>query len=471
MIEFKNLHDRFLMHQAFMAAAAAAAAINFNSSSTSNSSADNLDISSLSSSSSTSSSNAMIAAAAFLNSQLQFQQQRDEDYSTSLSSYSNSSPTLFQSSSSISSSPNLSSPNQNNPKKTLLAKSRTGLSRDSDDDESDEEIDLDDDINGLGSTSSINNRKHPLNDYDLNDSKRFKASDQHNHQHQQSFFPHHHHKRKYSQSTEDTLLQTENHKRHSPCLTASSHGRKASSFLISDILGLDTSVTETTVPSHQEEINSNEKLIQQYQNTIKHSYYSAFINATAGLASNSSAGLPTMLTDFQRNVVTNSGLLLSNNETKVTATNKLKQETPAVSPIQIVAPTQFESRKQPISSAATPTSPISNKLPVTNTESTSITKPAKSSILSSLEQLTRNQFQDEICIKTKCLNSSSAQSKKSESTKKTETDSIKSVDQDVKNEKTTKANLNAAALPAWVFCTRYSDRPSAGKVIFIFRSL
>ena len=49
--------------------------------------------------------------------------------------------------------------------------------------------------------------------------------------------------------------------------------RKASSFLISDILGLD-SVNKTN------EINS-EHFLQQYQNSLKQSYFSSLVNAAS----------------------------------------------------------------------------------------------------------------------------------------------------------------------------------------------
>jgi hypothetical protein len=389
MIELKNLHDRFLMHQAFVAAAAAAAAaaLNYNqsASTSNNSSGDNLDISTSSTSIQTNSSSSNAAIAAFLSNHLM-----------------NSSPTtIYQAS------------NTNN---STTNKTNYHDSDDDDDvDENDEEyIELEEEDDEECQT----NKKRHLNDYS-HISKRFK----------QDFSA----KRKINELNDnnaDLENDENNHKRIKPMNT----NRKASSFLISDILGLD-SVNKTN------EINS-EHFLQQYQNSLKQSYFSSLVNAASQ-------------SEFYR-MISGSNFI---NETNKPLTSKLIQETPAVSPILNVSSMDNNNTKKPICS------PIVHK----STESNQ-NKPAKNSILSSLEQLTKNQFQDDIGIKNKFLNNSNNLSvKKQDQIKKIETDNLPvkpeiSNNNNNKNDSTSKNG--SSALPAWVFCTRYSDRPSAGKIIF-----
>ena len=223
-------------------------------------------------------------------------------------------------------------------------------------------------------SESEHKHKRPLIDFDLNNAKRFKVDTCAQ-------------KRKYS----DEYAENKCHS-----------NKKSSSFLISDILGLDSTAQK------QEESN---KLMEQYQTQLKQSYYSAFATTNS---------------DFYRLIT----------ETK----QKSQEKTPAVSPILAVQAVQPRTEIT--------VSPISHK----TTES-----KTKNSILSSLEQLTKDQFQDDLSIKSRCLNSSSS---KKDTVKKPESD-ILTRDQDTKNEVPTKNNPNG--LPAWVFCTRYSDRPSAGK--------
>ena len=102
-----------------------------------------------------------------------------------------------------------------------------------------------------------------------------------------------------------------------------------------------------------------------------------------------------------------------------------------------------------------------------------------SGILSSLEQLTKSQFDDDDGFNiSSCLNRVEPSAKRScpapvhssNSVKRSrdiDETSKKSIGENLEDSETTnkvtddKANL----FPAWVYCTRYSDRPSAGKFI------
>lgn len=85
------------------------------------------------------------------------------------------------------------------------------------------------------------------------------------------------------------------------------------------------------------------------------------------------------------------------------------------------------------------------------------------SILSSLEKLAKSQFNEAPMTPSEILNS--PKTKKSESGKKIDVPIKKQEETPKESEVQAEKNLdtkNQNLFPAWVYCTRYSDRPSAG---------
>ena len=181
--------------------------------------------------------------------------------------------------------------------------------------------------------------------------------------------------------------------------------RGSSSFLISDILGLDKETDDENEEIIVTDDLKSETIYNQYQSNLQQSYYSALAQSEL----------------FR--LIANSNKL---NEVK----NVEKRE---LSPIPHATPPP------------------------------SISKPKKcaNGILSSLERLTRDQFQDDFNF-----NTIHSQLKKSTPAIKQEAinnDENKSVTPKACSEvdKPRDSQKNGL-LPAWVYCTRYSDRPSAG---------
>lgn len=180
-----------------------------------------------------------------------------------------------------------------------------------------------------------------------------------------------------------------------PFAKRTNSSRSSSSFLISDILGLDNHKPD----ENAEEINITNNLKAQYQTHLQQSYYSALAQSE--------------LFRF----ITNSKLEVKHAE---------KRE---LSPIPRVN-----------------TPPLS--------------KPSKCStgILSSLEQLTRDQFQDD-------FNFDNIRSVKKHLVVKQEVNNDENKTAGLKVDKKPDLQKETSLLPAWVYCTRYSDRPSAGDLL------
>ena len=86
------------------------------------------------------------------------------------------------------------------------------------------------------------------------------------------------------------------------------------------------------------------------------------------------------------------------------------------------------------------------------------------SILSSLEKLAKGQLTDAPMTPSEILNSPKA--KKIDSSKKVDIQIKKQEESPKEPELQTEKKADANLFPAWVYCTRYSDRPSAGWFFF-----
>ena len=225
------------------------------------------------------------------------------------------------------------------------------------------------------------------------------------------------------------------------------HTQKAtSSFLISDILGLDSKKTEMEINEpklphlmHYLDEFKHEKTIHDHQvNNIQHSYYTELFKLLA-----------------------NTGAM---------GEHFALRETQPISPIPISNTSDSHHNYY--------FSPNSNNTKSADTKSGSTY--CANRILSSLEQLTKSQFQDDfksnsfVSVKTEAKKSSSllaisnqhVSSTKAPNEIKNQKEKI--VASNKKTETTTNNNNNTNLFPAWVYCTRYSDRPSAGKFSFFF---
>lgn len=224
--------------------------------------------------------------------------------------------------------------------------------------------------------------------------------------------------------------------------------KSPASFLISDILGLDSGRQSNPIAksaSHQYELN----LYQQYQASLQQQYYAVLTNY---LMANSAK--------LNHQQSSNKLPIPSQHQYNTNSSSK-HQPKLEVSPIPRIDPT----------------TPSSN--------SDSGHKKCASGILSSLEQLTKKQFQDDFEI-ANCL----SEAKRSHPTVSGPTQlpakskSHRGMDENEhsSNGKQNNSGMNSdsgnssgeskkaptvvgvdkSELPAWVFCTRYSDRPSAG---------
>lgn len=225
--------------------------------------------------------------------------------------------------------------------------------------------------------------------------------------------------------------------------------KSPASFLISDILGLDSGSQPNPIAksaSHQYELN----LYQQYQASLQQQYYAVLTNYLIA----NSAKLNQQQSSSQFSIP-------SQNQCNNNSSSSKHQPKLEVSPIPRIDPT----------------TPSSN--------SDSGHEKCASGILSSLEQLTRKQFQDDFEI-ANCL----SEAKRSYPTVSgptqlpTKSKNHRGMDENEhsSNGKQNNGGMNSGSgnssgengkaptvvgvdkseLPAWVFCTRYSDRPSAG---------
>ena len=223
--------------------------------------------------------------------------------------------------------------------------------------------------------------------------------------------------------------------------------KATSSFLISDILGLDSKKTQTNLNEpklphlmHYMDEFKNEKSIHDQQiSNMQHSYYAELFKL---LANTSAVGEHFSL-----------------------------RETQPISPIPIASTGDNHHNYY--------LSPNNNN---NNTKSTNIKSSSThcaNRILSSLEQLTKSQFQDDfkshnsfVTVKAEAKKPSSLLAISNQHVSSTKASNElknqkeKSVGSDKKSAESTVNNNNSNLFPAWVYCTRYSDRPSAGIYFF-----
>lgn len=536
MIEFKNLHDNFLMHQAFVAAAAAAAAAAANLNASNNSTIDTLQLNLTN----TSKSNEPNYAS---------------PSSSSSSIYSNCSPKRVESVSSTDDKPTPSELDKSDgskqdedniysslPKKlkTRHHEDETSIEVDEKNEDSseceqqsnkpksavDEKEELDVDVVAYKPTNtSINSAKRKLSEMEAEPNADDKEKAENKLVKEKKSIM-----SSSSSSSSSSLSSPSSSSSTSSIHTSSSNSMcspqqqnssinkqsisssQKPSFLISDILGISSkpasSSTSTFSPSSSTSslsstssatfpalasflnpasfLSNNERLIQQYQLSLQRAFpyltglnpadFYKFIASTMSMeALNSSFSAES--SNFQFPAANNlysfnklntpnplSPSMSSNRPAVVPNLNNYKAH--ASTPILNNSPSK---QQQQIPLQKLQQSPISNQVQAQPK------KPAVQSanfILSSLEQLTKNQFKDYPSPKISSLSkktepsilSSTVSSLKSE--KITDNNDKKKVeDKQAKDSSKSgdagKAN-NGNLFPAWVYCTRYSDRPSAG---------
>jgi homeobox protein engrailed len=543
MIEFKNLHDNFLMHQAFVAAAAAAAAAaNLNASN--NATIDTLQLNLANTSKSNEANYASPS-------------------SSSSSVYSNCSPKRVESVSSADDKPTPSELDKSDgskqeednsypslPKKLKTrhhedASSSNETSIEVDEkiedyseceqsnkpksatDELKEELDVDVVAHKPANTSN-NSAKRKLSEMEAEPNADDKEKAEHKlAKEKKSIMSSYSSSSLSSPSSSSTSsIHTSSNSMCSPQQQNASTNKQSPSmssqkpsFLISDILGISSkpanSTNSTFSPSSTSSLSStssaasfptlasflnpasflsnNERLIQQYQLSLQRAFpyltglnpaeFYKFIASTMSMdALSSSFSAESSNFQFPHGAANNnpygfnklntpnplSPPSMSSNRPAVVPNVTPNYKAHASTPILNNSPS-----KQPIPLQKLQQSPISN--PVQAQLSKKPPVQSANFILSSLEQLTKNQFKDYPSPKGSSLSKkpepsilSTVSSLKSE--KITDSNDKKKVeDKQAKDSSKSgdagKAN-NGNLFPAWVYCTRYSDRPSAGNYLF-----
>ena len=217
------------------------------------------------------------------------------------------------------------------------------------------------------------------------------------------------------------------------------NNKSTASFLISDILGLDPS-PQSFANSTRLKSNDELGLYQQYQASLQQQYYAILTNYLIA----NSAKLNNSFSQQQQQQQNVSKFSTSHNQNQIHTLNP--QPKFEVSPIPRVGPTPGQ-----------PSSAESGK-------------KCANGILSSLEQLTKSQFQDNFEIAS-CLSdakrlpaasSSSVSHKTGKRDDENRNSSCSKLGSSVGIGNKSAEQRPKSELPAWVFCTRYSDRPSAG---------
>ena len=217
------------------------------------------------------------------------------------------------------------------------------------------------------------------------------------------------------------------------------NNKSTASFLISDILGLDPS-PQSFANSTRLKSNDELGLYQQYQASLQQQYYAILTNYLIA----NSAKLNNSFSQQQQQQQNVSKFSTSHNQNQIHTLNP--QPKFEVSPIPRVGPTPGQ-----------PSSAESGK-------------KCANGILSSLEQLTKSQFQDDFEIAS-CLSdakrlpaasSSSVSHKTGKRDDENRNSSCSKLGSSVGIGNKSAEQRPKSELPAWVFCTRYSDRPSAG---------